>query len=329
MPLAPRSKLASHEVAAPLGAAIVLLAAATGCRSAIATAELPLGPHFETEVSVGAERLRMVWDTGTQCTLLGSSAAQRLRLPPAQPDQALQIVDASRVAREVREYVSVGGLRLGATDISTFVAPTLSLGPQFPCHGLLGMDLLLVAAWIVDAPAGRLRMVDAGRLDAELSAAGYTVQSRVPLRIENGRPFVRVRLEDRHDVELLLDTGSRSTCLPKALVEALELPSGEALVAREQRREIEDLRAAFERMGVQVDGLKVETGAAVGVHGVEVGSRPYHLRLLVLGDLQLADLCVYCKATDGAQLGEDVLGRVPWAVDRRRSELILLARAAR
>lgn len=308
--------------------ALALLGAAPGCRSAIESADLPLRPHFETEVTVGTGRLRMAWDTGTQCTLLGSAAAQRLQLPPAQPDQALQVVDASGVAREVRESVRVAGLRLGATGISTFVAPTLPLGPHFGAEGVLGMDLLLVAAWIVEPAEGRLRMVAADRLDAELAAAGYAVRSRLPLRVEHGRAFVRARLEDRLDVELLLDTGSRGTCLPEAVVEALALPPGEALVAPEQRRELEELRAAFERLGVQATGLEVEAGGAVGLHGVEVASRPFHLRRLALGDLQLADLCVWSRPGDGARLGEDVLGRVPWAVHWQRGELLLLARRA-
>lgn len=302
----------------------MLFGLSAACSSTIPTATMPLWPHFETEVTIGGEPLRMVWDTGSQGFLLGTAAAERLHLPAAQPDHGMQIVDANKVARDVQQFVRLDDLRVGATRFDPFDTPTLPLPPQFPCDGIVGMGALLAAAWIVDAPARRLCMLDATHLDAGLAAAGYAVEARVPLRIDNRRPFVRVRLEDQQEVELLLDTGSRSTHLTMAVVESLALPSGEAREQQELQRRADELRASFEKAGVQVTDLKAETGGSIGLHGVQVGSKPFLLQRLALGGREFTDLCVYSKGNDGAKLGEDVLGRFPWAVHWGRSELLVL-----
>ncbi|MFY9344519.1 MAG: hypothetical protein WAT39_18645 [Planctomycetota bacterium] len=132
-----------------------------------------------------------------------------------------------------------------------------------------------------------------------------------------------MRLDDTVDVTLFLDTGAEATSLPAAVVDALQMPSGDELARRQADERAAAMAEELRRQGVQAQVQVVPGEGNVGVHGVIGASTRHHLRRLALGGRTFVDLVVNRREGEGL-LGRDVLGKCPWLLHGPRRELWLL-----
>lgn len=311
----------------------VLAAAAlpVACRVAgVVAASVPMDGAFGIDATLDGKAVRVVLDTGSTHSALTRAVVDRLGLA-LRPAPEAQVTDASGVTRGVDGLAHASGLRIGATTWLNFEVPCLAFLAHFERDGLIGMEVLGSAVWWFDAPAKVVHVMPEAHVDDALAERGHRVLAKLPLGGDRARPFVRVRLEDKVDAELLLDTGAEGTSLPADLVATLALPPGDELARQRADERAARIQADLEaqlaergsKVGVQVRVEPAES-AAVGVHGVPEPRSLHHLRTLELGGQRFADMLVSANPRHGV-LGRDVLGRLPWLLHGPRQELWVLA----
>jgi hypothetical protein len=250
------------------------------------------------------------------------------------PEPRGTVTDATGVERPIDGMVQLPSLRIGGTTWAAFEAGCHSLD-SLAGEGLIGMEVLGSAVWWFDAQTKVVHMMRPEDVHEALAARGHRVIAKLPLGENRSRPFVHVRLENRADVELLLDTGADRTSLPADVAARLALPSGQELArqrtAEEDARMQAELQAEIERqLGGQGVKVRVHTepsdgsSTAIGVNGVAEQRTLLHLGVLELGGVRFRDLVVTDAKFEGV-LGRDVLGEMPWLFHGPRRELWLLA----
>jgi predicted aspartyl protease len=312
------------------GALFALCAA--GCASGVAPATVPMDRSFRVDATIADQPVRVMLDTGCTRSCLKREVASRLGLKlRAEPRGT--VTDATGVERPIDGMVMLPSLRIGETTWAAFEAGCHSL-ESLAGEGLIGMEVLGSAVWWFDAQAKVVHMLRPEDVREALAARGQRVIAKLPLGENRSRPFVHVRLENRVDVELLLDTGADRTSLPADVAATLALPSGQELArqrtAEEDARMQAELQAEIERQLGQGVVVRVHTepsdgsSTAIGVHGVAEQRTLLHLQLLELGGVRFRDLVVTDAKYEGV-LGRDVLGEMPWLFHGPRRELWLLA----
>jgi len=281
----------------------------------LCTVELRLG---------AAGTSRFVLDTGSQLSFVTSRAADRLGFACSE-SRRTEIVDSTGTRLTSQGSAVVPAFRLGEVSFPAVSVPEFVPDPRFPADGILGADMLSRAAWLFDGPAQRVFVTSFDSIEANIGRFGYRIVSRIPLRIVDGRPWIVVRIDERQDVELLLDTGSSSTRLPMHLVESLRLPDATAETEDARRREAEELRVALMAAGMRDVRVERRGGGEVGVGGEERPDRPFAVASLALGNRTWEHLVVHGSWGSEGLLGRDVLARFPWLLDWRAQSLLLLA----
>jgi hypothetical protein len=267
----------------------------------------------------------MILDTGCTRSCLKREVADRLGLP-LRPEPRGTVTDATGVQRPIDGMVMLPSLRIGETTWAAFEAGCLAMH-SVTGGGFVGMEVLGSAVWWFDAPAKVVHMLRPEDVRDTLAARGHRVLAKLPLGDNRSRPFVRVRLEDRVEADLLLDTGADRTSLPADAVAKLELPSGQALSRQRAAEENARMEAEIEQQlghGIQVKVRSERSDTSIGVHGVAEQRAPLHLRRLEIGGVHFRDLVVTDAKFEG-RLGRDVLGEMPWLFHGPRRELWVLA----
>ena len=303
----------------------LLALCAAGCASGIAPATVPMDRSFRVDATIDDQPVRMTLDTGCTRTSLKREVADRLGLR-LRPEPNGTLTDASGVQRPIDGMVLLPSLRIGETTWAAFEACCLPMH-SLSGEGFVGMEVLGSAVWWFDAPAKVVHMLPAQDVGEALAARGCRVLAKLPLGDSRSRPFVRVGLENRVDVELLVDTGADLTSLPAAIAAKLALPSGEELARQRTAQRDAEMEADLQRQlgpGAQVKVRTVSDGGFIGVHGVAEQRAKLHLRMLELGGVLFRDLVVTDTKHEGV-LGRDVLGELPWLLHGPRHELWVLA----
>ncbi|MBX3464571.1 MAG: aspartyl protease family protein [Planctomycetes bacterium] len=281
---------------------VALAAGLAGCQAASLPTAVALSARFVGEVRIDGAAARMVFDTGCPGTLFERGAAARLGLPAVEAAAVPTLTDAAGHRRRAEGMVLVRDLALGDARCGSFHAPLLPLGGLPGLDGILGMNVLGAFSWIFDVPAGEGVLVAPGMLEGELHRRGLHVEARLPLVLREQAAFVTVHL-DGQPVEMHLDSGAATTTLTHRVAAALALPA-------------------------------VASGgsAAVGIHGAPRRQQSFVVARLRLGSCELREVTVCCHQDGdppmGCMLGADVLGRIRWAVDWSRGEMLLLATGA-
>lgn len=295
----------------------------------VAPATLPLDRDFRIAAELAGQPVRMVLDTGSGGILFAAAAAERLGIEPRSAD--VSVTDSTGLTRPIDRLVdfdelAIGNLRFQGDAVCMPVPAQLA-------DGLLGMSLLGRAAWLFDPPQGVVHVGLPQDADAIVAEHGLQVVVRLPLGADPSRPQLTVRLEEREDVTLLLDSGAAATSLPAEVVARLQLPPGDDLARRRANAHQQRLQAEFDRLNATAPGGGVQVrvtvapdeGVASGVHGVRTKFPLHHLRRLTLAGLMRDDLLVTAKEGEGL-LGRDVLGTFPWLLHGPRHELWVLRR---
>jgi predicted aspartyl protease len=279
---------------------------------------------FRVDATISGKSVRLCIDTGFSSTMLSPVAAQRLGLA-LRSRADVTLTDATGLTRSAESMVTLVDLKLGATTFGDFDAVCHSIDDRMGCEGFVGMDVLGTGVWWFDAVAQVVHMLPPADVDAAMAARRHRVVARLPLGAEKSKPFVTVRVEDRVDVALLLDTGAASTSLPQEVVVQLALPSGDELARQRAEATAAGWAAAMAKSGLR-GTVKVtpEDGQSIGVHGISEQRSLHHLRQLTLGARPFADLLVTSTPRHGC-LGRDVLGKCTWLLHGPRHELWLLA----
>jgi predicted aspartyl protease len=310
----------------PLTALAALLVAAAACaRPGVVASSVAIERDLRVTAAVGGSEVRARLDSGSTRTVLSRACVDRLGLPlRAAPD--VSVLDATGAERRVDGVVRVEGLTIGANRWSPFDALCVPFAPQLTDDAVVGMDVLGSAVWCVDAGGKRLELRDAAAAEEVVAALGLRVLAKTSLGPDAFRPRVNVRLEDRVDVALLLDTGADVTTLPADVVAQLGLPPGEELARQRAAAEAVAANLQLQRQGVSgTITVNPPDGGWVGAHGVSVQRPLHHLRALALAGRRVTDLVVAASEHEGA-LGRDVLGSVPFLLHGPRRELWLLQR---
>src|SRR5262245_56845599 len=239
---------------------------AAGCASGLAPATVPMDRSFRVDATIDSQPVRMMLDTGCTRSSLKREVADRLGLP-LRPEPRATVTDATGVERPIDGMVMLPSLRIGETTWAAFEACCHSLH-SLTGEGLIGMEVLGSAVWWFDAPAQTVHMLRPEDVREALAARGHRVIAKLPLGDNRTRPFVRVRLENRAEVELLLDTGADRTSLPAEVAAKLALPSGQEL-ARQQTAERDarlqaELQADIDRQHVHGVKVRVHTEPSDG-----------------------------------------------------------------
>lgn len=292
----------------------------------VAPATLPLDSDCRFEAQLAGQPLRVVLDTGSMGILLAEAAVERLGLPRREAQGT--VTDSTGLVRPVEAFVDFDDLQIGNLR---FQGDAVCMPvPARMGDGLFGMNLLGHSVWLVDLPGRVLHMGLEKDAEALVAAHGFQIVARLPLGAEPHRPKVTVQLEDRLDVELLLDSGASSTSLPAAVVARLGLPPGDDLARRQASDQQQRLQAEFDQTATALAGgvkltvtVPPDDGTFVGVHGAPTKRPLHHLRSLTFAGQEHADLVV--TAIDGeGLLGRDVLGTFPWLLHGPRHELWVL-----
>ena len=281
---------------------------------------VPIDHAFRIDATMHGAPLRLVVDTGAPTSVLSLATAQRHGFP----------LRATQAAITDSTGHSLPGA--GEIDLALLIGSTTFRGPGMCVRtadsvgdGLVGYHVLSGGAWLFDAPGNRLHMAPADDAERLVADNGLRVAARVSLGADEWRPKVTVRLNDARDVDLLLDTGAGGTSLPADIVDALQLPPGEALAKQRADESAAALAEDLRRQGLADVKVTVSPGdgTSIGLHGVEQTSSMHHLRRLTFGGRTFEDLVVTRRADEGL-LGRDVLGRFQWLVHGPRRELWLL-----
>jgi predicted aspartyl protease len=306
------------SVAAPL---LVLVA---GCSAdGVVPSTVPMDGAFRVDATIVGQPVRVWLDTGTTRTIVARAAVDRLGLP-LQPAPRVTVVDATHVENTADGLVRVERLTIGANTWQPFAAPCLALGEHLLEDAMVGMDVLASAAWCFDAAAKVVHLRGGDNAEQDVAARGYRVLARTSLGGDRWRPMVTVRLVDRLDVQLLLDTGAAVTSLPEDVVARLALPPGDDLAS--QRAAVASAAATAQLRQQGIEGtVTVSPGesAAVGAHGVRQPRPLHHLGALELAGHRVTDLLVTASGHEGV-LGRDVLATVPFLLHGPRGELWVL-----
>jgi len=313
---------------------IVGMAAIAACAACCSTSNarrsiLPIDARFEAEVSIDGSAARFVLDTGSQATMIMDASAERLALEPAKGAPTWKITDSTGTVRDAAHSVVFEDLCIGDWSFTDFPVPVLPSHQWFRADGIIGSNVLRCGVWIFDVPARRAAFLDRAQLEQTLAELGLLIESRLALTVRDLKAFVEVELEGARRVTLLLDTGSNRTMLLAEDIDALELPSGEALAARQQQDRDEEIRKVFEAAGISDVTITHSDGpSSAGVHGVQRDTSRRHLSRLQLGNRVFEDLVVSARpeAASHGVLGTEVLGELPWALDLDAGELLILAR---
>jgi len=283
---------------------------------------------FRVDATIDSQPVRMMLDTGCTRSCLKREVADRLGLG-LRPEPRATVTDATGVERPIDGMVLLPSLRIGETTWADFEACCHALH-SLTGEGLIGMEVLGSAVWWFDAPAKVVHMLRPEDVRDALAARGHRVLAKLPLGDNRSRPFVRVRLEDRAEVDLLVDTGADRTSLPADVAAKLALQSGLELARQRAAEENARMEAELERQlghGAKVrvrSEFSDDSSRAIGVHGIAEERTLLHLRLLELGGVRFRDLVVTDAKYEGV-LGRDVLGEMPWLFHGPRRELWLLA----
>ncbi|HEU4419755.1 MAG TPA: retroviral-like aspartic protease family protein, partial [Planctomycetota bacterium] len=277
---------------------------AAGCASGIAPATVPMDRSFRVDATIDSQPVRVMLDTGSTRSSLKREVADRLGLG-LRPEPRATVTDATGAKRPIDGMVLLPGLRIGETTWAAFEACCHAMH-SLPGEGLIGMEVLGSAVWWFDAPARVVHMLRPEDVREALAARGHRVLAKLPLGDNHSRPFVQVRLENRADVELLVDTGADRTSLPADVAARLALPSGQELARQQAAQEQARIMAEMERQVDQGIDEKVRSelldefikahepsdAPSIGVHGVAEQRTLLHLRLLELGGMRFRDLVV-------------------------------------
>jgi len=284
---------------------------------------VPMDSSFRVPATLNGTPVRMWVDTGSQTTVVSLETAQRAEL--LRNATAIEITDSTGVLRPAEATVDIA-LKLGAT---MFLGSAICLrAPGSLGDGVIGMHVLCEGAWLFDAPGRALHMTPADDAEGLVADQGWRVTERLRLGPDEWRPTVTVRLENQHDVTLLLDTGAGSTSLPADAVDELALPSGTDLAKVRADERAAAITEQMKRQGVEVKDVTVtpDDGRSIGVHGVGEQRSLHHLRRLTLGSRVFEDLLVTRSNSGEGLLGRDVLGKCVWLLHGPRREIWLLAK---
>jgi predicted aspartyl protease len=144
---------------------------------------------------MGSETMKMVIDTGANCSVLNGKTAKRLGLRPK--GEKFEINAFGRVSRAQRAVLR--GLRIGPvlTSVVIFVADLSWLGVD----AIIGLDVLRRQNLTIDYEGRTL-------------AFGHKTQLRDSVTFENDGALVMIRANVHgHPVRLAIDTGSKTLCL--------------------------------------------------------------------------------------------------------------------
>lgn len=165
--------------------------------------------------------------------------------------------------------------------------------------------------------------------EALLDQHGYRVVSKVGLGDDPLHPRITVRIDDREDISLLLDTGATGTTLPTPAVARLGLRSGEPLARKQAAERQRQLQAELDSQASHGVAIQVtvhpDDGSRVGVHGVPEQTALHHLPRLAVGGVTVPDVLVTARDRDG-RLGRDVLRAFPWLLHGPRREFWVLTK---
>ncbi|MCC7062104.1 MAG: retroviral-like aspartic protease family protein [Planctomycetes bacterium] len=312
---------------------LVLLQGCGGAKVSV----LPLDGSFRANVAVEGKPSLLSLDTGAMCSDFYLDAAERLGLCVDEvKGRSVALTDSSGVEKLLTKFAAnvhytLGHARCGADYIVCLpkIAEEDSPGTivvRTRIDGHLGMDVMQHFVFWFDAPSREMRVIDEDAVEDIVAGRGYRVTQRLQLGDQANRPMVRVSLNGGAEIELLLDTGAYSTCLPAGMAQLLSLPSGAQL--ERERREAEALAISKQLAQQGTASVKVTVGQAngssVGLHGVPTGPRPlFHLRSLCLGNREVRDLVVV-ESAQSPILGQDVLAKLDWILHGPRRELWLL-----
>src|SRR5262245_17915777 len=248
------------------GWAALFAVSAAGCASGVAPATVPMDRSFRVDATIDSQPVRMMLGAGSMRSDLKRNVPHRLGLN-LRPEPRATVTDATGVERPIDGMVMLPSLRIGETTWAAFEAFCHSLHPMTG-EGLIGIEVLGSAVWWFDAPAKVVHMMRPEDVREALAARGHRVIAKLPLGDNRARPFVRVRLENRAEVELLLDTGADRTSLPADVAAKLALPSGQEL-ARQQTAERDarmqaELQADIDRQHVHGVKVRVHTEPSDG-----------------------------------------------------------------
>ncbi|MBL8751445.1 MAG: retroviral-like aspartic protease family protein [Planctomycetes bacterium] len=290
----------------------------------VQTSTLPLDDRSCSTVELAGCAVRMLVDTGCEAMIFDPRGVQRLGLATA-PRTAPDVTDATGITMPAMGVVTFEGLRFGTLTMSGDAA-VLAV-PAAWGEGVLGMSALQACCCIFDFRGGVLH-VTAGDLGDELAALyRKKVVARLPLVGARSLPVLTVRVDDRVDVPVLVDTGAETTSLPASVVASLGLPSAADPMAAQRRAEAAELqRSLAEQIGpggkVEVTVSTSPTRTSVGAHGQPVAEAMHLVRRLAIGPFVCRDV-VATSSAEG-RLGRDVLARVVWMLHGPRRELWLL-----
>lgn len=154
--------------------------------------------------------LRFLLDTGAQNTVIASSVAQALALPPGRRATVIGVA-----GRQLVDTVEVDEIALGRRSFYGLIAPLLER-EHIGADGILGIDSLQHQRVLLDFRRNLIAVDDAKALGGD---SGYDIV--VTARRRTGQLIMTNATIDGVRVDVVIDTGAQSTIGNLALQKAL------------------------------------------------------------------------------------------------------------
>lgn len=151
-----------------------------------------------------------VVDTGSQRSIVATSIAARLALPPS---RQLRILDLG--GPEIVETVEAREIGIGSRSYRDLILPVLP-DRHIGADGVIGTDNLQHQRIVLDFPRNRMAVGDAGQVGGD---GGYEIV--VNARSKSGQLIITDATIDRVRVSVLIDTGASSSIGNRVLQRAL------------------------------------------------------------------------------------------------------------